>query len=67
MLTLIAGLALFIGAHAVRLVSETTRDALVSRLGPLAYKGLVSLVSLAGLVLMGKGGGWRLVVFLKSG
>jgi len=33
MLTLIAGLALFIGAHAVRLVSETTRDALVSRLG----------------------------------
>jgi len=57
MLTLIAGLALFIGAHAVRLVSETTRDALVSRLGPLAYKGLVSLVSLAGLVLMVKGYG----------
>lgn len=57
MLTLIAGLALFIGAHAVRLVSETTRDSLVARLGPLAYKGLVSLVSLVGLVLMVKGYG----------
>jgi uncharacterized membrane protein len=55
MLTLIAGLVLFIGAHAVRLVSETTRDGLVSRLGPLAYKGLVALVSLAGLVLIVKG------------
>ena len=52
MLTLIAGLVLFIGAHAVRLVSEATRDRLVSRLGPLAYKGLVALVSLVGLVLM---------------
>ena len=57
MLTLIAGLVLFIGAHAVRLVSEATRDRLVSRLGPLAYKGLVALVSLVGLVLMVKGYG----------
>jgi uncharacterized membrane protein len=57
MLTLIAGLVLFIGAHAVRLVSETTRDRLVSSLGPLAYKALVSLASLVGLVLMVKGYG----------
>ena len=57
MLTLIAGLVLFIGAHAVRLVSEAARDGLVSRLGPLAYKGLVALVSLVGLVLMVKGYG----------
>ncbi|NBS64950.1 MAG: protein NrnU [Betaproteobacteria bacterium] len=57
MQTLIAGLVLFIGAHAVRLVSETTRDRLVARLGPLAYKGLVSLVSLVGLVLVVKGYG----------
>lgn len=57
MLSLIAGLVLFIGAHAMRLVSETARDALVSRLGPLAFKGLISLVSLVGLVLMIKGYG----------
>ncbi|MBU6187760.1 MAG: protein NrnU [Betaproteobacteria bacterium] len=57
MLTLIAGLVLFIGAHAVRLVSEAARDGLVSRLGPLAYKGLVALASLVGLVLMVKGYG----------
>lgn len=57
MLSLIAGLVLFIGAHAMRLVSETAREGLVSRLGPLAYKGLISLVSLVGLVLMIKGYG----------
>lgn len=57
MLTLIAGLVLFIGAHALRLVSEAARDGLVSRLGPLAYKGLVALASLVGLVLMVKGYG----------
>ncbi len=57
MLTLIAGLVLFIGAHAVRLVSETIRDGLVSRLGPLAYKAVVALASLVGLVLMVKGYG----------
>lgn len=57
MLFLIAGLVLFIGAHAMRLVSETAREGLVSRLGPLAYKGLISLVSLVGLVLVIKGYG----------
>lgn len=57
MLSLIAGLVLFIGAHAMRLVSETARAGLVSRLGPLAYKGLISLVSLVGLVLVIKGYG----------
>ncbi len=57
MLSLIAGLVLFIGAHAMRLVSETAREGLVSRLGPLAFKGLISLVSLVGLVLMIKGYG----------
>ena len=57
MLSLIAGLVLFSGAHAMRLVSETAREGLVSRLGPLAYKGLISLVSLVGLVLVIKGYG----------
>lgn len=55
MLTLIAGVVLFIGAHAVRIVSEDARDRLLARLGPFAYKGLISLASLAGLVLMAKG------------
>lgn len=55
MLILIAGVVLFIGAHAVRIISENARDRLIARHGPLAYKGLISLASLAGLVLMAKG------------
>ena len=55
MLILIAGVVLFIGTHAVRIVSEDARDRLMAHFGPLAYKGLISLGSLAGLVLMAKG------------
>ncbi len=55
MMLLIAGLIVFIGAHSVRLVSEDLRAGLVARMGPLAYKGLIAVLSLLGLVLIARG------------
>ena len=52
MLLLITGLVLFIGAHSTRIVSETWRTRLIARVGPLAFKGVVTLLSLLGLVLI---------------
>lgn len=52
---LILGLLLFLGIHSVRVVGEGPRDALVARLGPMAWKGLYSVVSLVGFVLLIKG------------
>ncbi len=52
MSTLILGLLLFLGMHSVRIVAEGWRTRIVARLGPMAWKGLYSLVSLAGLVLI---------------
>ncbi len=51
MTLLIAGLALFLGIHLVPAVPPL-RDALVSRLGAGPFKGLFTLASLAGLVLI---------------
>ncbi len=48
---LILGLVLFLGAHAFTMLREP-RAALIGRLGENAYKGLYSLVSLAGLILI---------------
>ncbi|MCU0763541.1 MAG: NnrU family protein [Hydrogenophaga sp.] len=52
MLMLIAGLVLFLGVHSVSIVSRSGRDALVQRLGEGAWKGLYSLIALAGFVLI---------------
>jgi uncharacterized membrane protein len=51
MLVLIAGLVLFLGVHMVT-TARGTRAALVARLGEGAYKGLYSIVSAVGLVLI---------------
>ena len=51
MTLLVAGLALFLGIHLVP-VAPPLRDALVSRLGAGPFKGLFTLTSLAGLVLI---------------
>lgn len=51
MTLLILGLVLFIGTHAFTTARER-RAALVARLGEGPYKGLYSLLSLAGLVLI---------------
>jgi uncharacterized membrane protein len=47
---LLLGILLFIGAHSISIVSEATRDRLVKRLGEGPWKGLYSLVALAGMV-----------------
>ena len=50
--TLIAGIVIFAGAHLFSLLLPGQRDALKLRMGEGPYKGLYSLVSLAGLALM---------------
>lgn len=52
MLILTAGLIVFLGVHSVRIVAEDWRGATVARVGIGPYKGLVSLASAAGLVLI---------------
>lgn len=52
--TLILGLVLFLGPH-VLVTRRPQRDALVKRLGEWPYKGLFSLLSLAGIILIGIG------------
>jgi uncharacterized membrane protein len=49
---LILGLIIFLGVHSVRIVADDWRTAQIARLGPRAWRGLYSLVSLAGLVLI---------------
>lgn len=53
---LIVGLVLFLGIHTLS-TARATRAALIGRLGEGPYKGLYSLVSLAGLVLIVMGFG----------
>ncbi|TVQ29680.1 MAG: NnrU family protein [Wenzhouxiangella sp.] len=52
MALLIAGLVLFLGIHSIRIVAEPLRTKLMAALGPLGFKGLYSLIALAGLVLI---------------
>lgn len=46
------GLVLFLGIHAVAIVAPLAREAWVQRLGELPWKGVYSLLSLAGLALI---------------
>lgn len=52
MLLLILGLVLFLGIHSVSIVSASGRNRLVQQLGEAPWKGLYSLVSLAGFALI---------------
>lgn len=52
MAVLIAGMVLFLGIHSIRIVAEPGRGGLVARLGLWPYKGIYSLIALAGLVLI---------------
>jgi uncharacterized membrane protein len=60
---LVLGLVLFIGVH-VLTTCRVQRDAVIARIGLVPYKGLFSLVAIAGIVLIGVGfgayraGGW---------
>ncbi len=49
---LILGLVLFLGVHSVRIVAEGWRQRMRQRLGEGAWKGVYSLLALAGLLLM---------------
>lgn len=52
MLWLMAGLVLFLGVHSVSIVAPQARDRWAARLGENPWKGLYSLVSLAGLIFI---------------
>lgn len=52
MAALILGLVLFLGAHSVRIFIPGVRTALLEKLGEMTWKGLFSVVSLAGLALI---------------
>ena len=49
---LILGLVLFLGVHSVRIVAEPWRTRMRARLGENGWKGVYTLVSLAGLALI---------------
>jgi uncharacterized membrane protein len=46
------GLILFLGVHSVSIVASHWRDAQVARMGEKAWKGLYTIVSIIGLVLL---------------
>ena len=52
MITMLVGLLLFIGMHSVRIVADSTRTQFIENHSDGAWKGLYSLVSLVGLVLI---------------
>jgi uncharacterized membrane protein len=52
MALLIVGLVLFLGVHSLRVAGEGPRNSLHARLGAGGYKGLYTLLSLAGLALI---------------
>src|ERR1700676_4983359 len=52
MTVLVLGLAIFIGGHSLRIVANDWRWAQIARLGEGPWKGLYSLASLAGFVLI---------------
>jgi uncharacterized membrane protein len=52
MLYLILGLVIFLGVHSVEIVSPTFRSRAVARFGEVSYKGIYSLLSIIGFVLL---------------
>lgn len=52
MFVLILGLILFLGPHSVRIVADDWRSSQIDRLGLNAWKGLYSVISIVGFVLI---------------
>lgn len=52
MTLLILGLVLFLGAHSIRIFANDWRSRQIARLGEKGWKGLYTLVSIAGFVLI---------------
>lgn len=49
---LILGLVLFLGVHSTRIIADSWRTAMIERLGAGTWKGLYTLLSLAGFALV---------------
>ena len=54
---LILGLVLFLGIHSARVFAGGARQGFIDRFGPMAWKGVYSVVSLVGFVLLIQGYG----------
>jgi len=52
MILLILGLVLFLGIHSVRIAADGWRARFIAARGPLPWKGLYSVISIAGFVLI---------------
>lgn len=52
MLIFILGLTVFFASHSIRIFADGWRSAMLARLGELRWKGLISLLSLAGFALL---------------
>ncbi|MHB1302557.1 MAG: NnrU family protein [Acidiphilium sp.] len=52
MLLLILGLVIFLGTHSIRIFADDWRRRQIDRLGPQGWRGVYSVVSLAGLALI---------------
>jgi uncharacterized membrane protein len=52
MTALVLGLVLFLGVHSVRVFAEDWRRGVIARRGEKAYKGVYTLLSVAGIVLV---------------
>ena len=57
MAQLIGGVLIFLGVHSISIVNEQWRDRMAERLGVWTWKGIYSLVALAGLVMIIRGYG----------
>ena len=55
MATLIAGLLLFIGTHSMRIVAPQWREDMIARLGHGPWRGIISVLSIVGFVLLIQG------------
>ena len=52
MAVLLLGLVLFLGAHSTRIFAEGARQRWIARMGEMPYKGIYTVVSLIGFVLV---------------
>ena len=52
MTILVLGLIVFLGVHSVRMLANDWRTAQIARIGDGPWKGLYSLASLAGMLLI---------------
>ncbi|MBU9338226.1 NnrU family protein [Burkholderia multivorans] len=57
MLVLIAGLAIFLGVHSIRIVAEGWRAAMIARFGANGWRARFSIVSIVGFALIIRGYG----------